>query len=88
MTCKGQFFCRCKKPHAIISSGIRWRQKECGFRQVGPSSELLHLAIIETITVNNHSYGIASIWLAGKDINLREATLHAVNSAMLASVNN
>jgi hypothetical protein len=48
----------------------------------------LHLAIIETITVNNHSYGIASIWLAGKDINLREATLHAVNSAMLASANN
>jgi hypothetical protein len=48
----------------------------------------LHLTIIETITINDHSYGIASIWLAGKNIYLGEATLHADNSATLSSMNN
>jgi len=48
----------------------------------------LHLAIIETITINNHSYGIAPIWLAGKNIYLGESALHVDNSATLSSMNN
>jgi len=48
----------------------------------------LHLAIIETITVNNHSYGIAPIWLAGKNIYLDESALHVDNSVTLSSMNN
>jgi hypothetical protein len=61
---KGQFFGRCKKPHAIISSRVRWRQKECGFRKVGPSCELLHFALFKAIAINYNGYRITPIWLA------------------------
>ena len=88
MTCKGQFFCRCKKPHAVISSRVCWSQKECSFRKVCPSCKLLHLTIFETITINNHSYGIAPIWLAGENIYLGESALHVDNSVTLSSMNN
>jgi hypothetical protein len=88
MTCKGQFFCRCKKPHAVISSRVCRSQKECSFRKVCPSCKLLHLTIIETITVNNHCYGIAPIWLAGENIYLGESALHVDNSVTLSSMNN
>jgi hypothetical protein len=83
MTRKGQFLSRCKEPHAIISSRVRWRQKECGLRKVGPPSELLHFAIIQAIAINNHRHRIASIRLAGKNIYLGELALHADNSAMV-----
>ena len=88
MTCKGQFFGRCEKPHAIISSGVCRSQKECSFRKVCPSCKLLHLTIFETITINNHSYGIAPIWLAGENIYLGESALHVDNSVTLSSMNN
>ena len=88
MTCKGQFFCRCKKPHAVISSRVCRSQKECSFRKVCPSCKLLHLTIFETITINNHCYGIAPIWLAGENIYLGESTLHVDNSDTLSSINN
>ena len=88
MTCKGQFFCRCKKPHAVISSRVCRSQKECSFRNVCPSCKLLHLTIFETITINNHSYGIAPIWLAGENIYLGESALHVDNSVTLSSMNN
>jgi len=48
----------------------------------------LHLTIIETITINNHSYGISPIWLAGKNIYLGESALHVDNSVTLSSMNN
>ena len=88
MTCKGQFFGRCEKPHAIISCRANRSQKECSFRQVRPSCKLLHLTIFETITINNHSYGIAPIWLAGENIYLGESALHVDNSVTLSSMNN
>ena len=87
MTCKGQFFCRCKKPHAVISSRVCRSQKECSFRKVCPSCKLLHLTIFETITINNHCYGISPIWLAGENIYLGESALHVDNSVTLASMN-
>ena len=88
MTCKGQFFGRCEKPHAIISCRANRSQKECSFRQVRPSCKLLHLTIFETITINNHCYGIAPIWLAGENIYLGESALHVDNSVTLSSMNN
>jgi hypothetical protein len=88
MTCKGQFFCRCKKPHSVISSRVCRSQKERSFRQVRPSCKLLHLTIFETIAINNHSYGIAPVWLAGENIYLGESALHVDNSVTLSSMNN
>ena len=88
MTCKGQFFGRCEKPHAIISCRASRSQKECSFRQVRPSCKLLHLNIFETITINNHSYGIAPIWLAGENIYLGKSALHVDNSVTLSLMNN
>ena len=88
MTCKGQFFCRCKKPHAVISSRVCRSQKECSFRKVCPSCKLLHLTIFETITINYHCYGIAPIRLAGENIYLGESALHVDNSVTLSSMNN
>ena len=88
MTCKGQFFGRCEKPHAIISCRANRSQKECSFRQVRPSRKLLHLTIFETIAINNHCYGIAPVWLAGENIYLGESALHVDNSVTLSSMNN
>jgi hypothetical protein len=48
----------------------------------------LHLTIFETITINNHCYGIAPIWLAGENIYLGESALHVDNSDTLSSMNN